>query len=425
MREYELAVMNVKATLFDIVYHEQGLLDILSKMNNDLTPEKVASLTTLYTKQGEDIKKTLDLLAQFDTSMKDILKTSAQIVELTNGGEHVVSDNVSMVGSVSSVEGNVVGDTQQSEVVPVVTGESNETQNIVSTDQKNDGQQVVACSNESVANESPVLAPLAEENNDLNSAVSSLPLASETQTLPEAIMNPTVPITEQSSVIDSTVPVATSGQEAVTQSSTPINEVIQVSSQTSALDDNDEKDNVTSGFVLSPIDDGVLPAPTESQTAMTPEEGVAAANQQLQTVENVKQEIINNSQLTDEAKKNAIEKYTRVTADVVKAILVTKAQYEKLAASRQSQQVLINAKSNNGGESVQENSASLQQPLVTSNMLTSDVQDKQKEMEIMMNQANSLYKEGKTQEAQEIYTRISDMNKAIQSTSPAVELVKK
>ena len=425
MREYELAVMNVKATLFDIVYHEQGLLDILSKMNNDLTPEKVASLTTLYTKQGEDIKKTLDLLAQFDTSMKDILKTSAQIVELTNGGEHVVSDNVSMVGSVSSVEGNVVGDTQQSEVVPVVTGESNETQNIVSTDQKNDGQQVVAGSNESVANESPVLAPLAEENNDLNSAVSSLPLASETQTLPEAIMNPTVPITEQSSVIDSTVPVATSGQEAVTQSSTPINEVIQVSSQTSALDDNDEKDNVTSGFVLSPIDDGVLPAPTESQTAMTPEEGVAAANQQLQTVENVKQEIINNSQLTDEAKKNAIEKYTRVTADVVKAILVTKAQYEKLAASRQSQQVLINAKSNNGGESVQENSASLQQPLVTSNMLTSDVQDKQKEMEIMMNQANSLYKEGKTQEAQEIYTRISDMNKAIQSTSPAVELVKK
>ena len=425
MREYELAVMNVKATLFDIVYHEQGLLDILSKMNNDLTPEKVASLTTLYTKQGEDIKKTLDLLAQFDTSMKDILKTSAQIVELTNGGEHVVSDNVSMVGSVSSVEGNVVGDTQQSEVVPVVTGESNETQNIVSTDQKNDGQQVVAGSNESVANESPVLAPLAEENNDLNSAVSSLPSASESQTLPEAIMNPTVPITEQSSVIDSTVPVATSGQEAVTQSSTPINEVIQVSSQTSALDDNDEKDNVTSGFVLSPIDDGVLPAPTESQTAMTPEEGVAAANQQLQTVENVKQEIINNSQLTDEAKKNAIEKYTRVTADVVKAILVTKAQYEKLAASIQSQQVLINAKSNNGGESVQENSASLQQPLVTSNMLTSDVQDKQKEMEIMMNQANSLYKEGKTQEAQEIYTRISDMNKAIQSTSPAVELVKK
>lgn len=428
MKDYELAVMNVKSILFDLVYREQGLLDIHSKTNNGLSPEAQLSLPTLYTKQQGDIKKVLDLLTQFDVSMKDILKTSEQIVELTKGGNVELADMDVVKSDVAPIENSGVDNIQPAVIADTVVSENKVTQNVENASQSAVEQQVPV---DTSANIEPVLAPLVADDNGVNTAANTMPSTPEVSADSVSI-NPVQPtieenvgqnnaVVQQSAVTDSINPSVTSNPVAVEQTATPVNEVIQVSSQTNALDDNDTQDTVTSGFVLSPIDDGVLPAPIDSQTAMTPEQGISVANQQLQAVQDVKQEIINDPQLTDEEKQKAIDRYTRATADVVKAILVTKAQYEKLAASKQSQQALVSSNQEVVSSSTEKSDAS--------SLLTSDIQDKQKEMEIMMNQANTLYKEGKTQEAQEIYNKISDMNKAIQApaateTAPA-ELVKK
>ena len=54
------------------------------------------------------------------------------------------------------------------------------------------------------------------------------------------------------------------------------------------------------------------------------------------------------------------------------------------------------------------------------------VSDKQKELESLMEQANILYKEGKTEEAQAIYDKVSEMNKGMQgNNSEGVAIVKK
>ena len=93
-------------------------------------------------------------------------------------------------------------------------------------------------------------------------------------------------------------------------------------------------------FVLSPMDEDVAPVPTKEEVQVA-EEGVAAADQQLQAIEGMKNDIISDTSMTDTEKTVSLGKYTRMTADTVRAILVTKAQYEKLLSSRDAQKGLL------------------------------------------------------------------------------------
>ena len=84
---------------------------------------------------------------------------------------------------------------------------------------------------------------------------------------------------------------------------------------------------------------------------------------------------------------NGVMQIRKLSEDRVKAILVNKGQIERLSNSLAQQKGLL------GFEQVQSSS-------------------NQMEIEAMMNRAGQLYREGKKEEAQELYNKISEMNKA-------------
>ena len=51
-------------------------------------------------------------------------------------------------------------------------------------------------------------------------------------------------------------------------------------------------------------------------------------------------------------------------------------------------------------------------------LATTEAVDKQKELQTMIDQANNLYKEGKTQEAQELFDKVGAINKEMQGSAP-------
>lgn len=176
------------------------------------------------------------------------------------------------------------------------------------------------------------------------------------------------------------------------------NVVPNVESVETPVDTND------TGFVLSPIDAGVVAPAQNSEEPIS--QDLVATDQQLQAIENVKQEIVNSPDLSEEDKKEALEKYTRVTENAVKAILVTKVQLEKLAASRAQQKLLIN------GDNLQNVMPTVQN---TQEEQTNVSVPSTNDLQSMIEKANALYKEGKTQEAQALFNQVGEMNKQLQA----------
>ena len=65
-----------------------------------------------------------------------------------------------------------------------------------------------------------------------------------------------------------------------------------------------------------------------------------------------------------------------------------------------------------------------EQTLISNGLLAPTTQDKQKEMQTMIEQANELYKAGKALEAQELFNKVSAMNKELQVVNQGQALVK-
>ena len=263
---------------------------------------------------------------------------------------------------------------------------------------------------------------------------------------------------------------------------------------------SDVNEESSTPFVLSPIDEDVAPAVSEEE-AKKAEETIAAADQQLGAIESVKTDIVQSTELTEEEKTEKLAQYTRISDVAVKAILVTKAQCEKLLASRVSQKALlkptetevstevsdgvvalpdltasegetvvalppvesVTADTNNaetgvvipaiGGEASTTETPAAEIPAVEnsgaaangSEVSASDlvleipgavstetpVENAQNDLQSMIEQANTLYKEGKVAEAQALFEKIGAMNKdnqggsASEVTEDAAVLVKK
>ncbi len=98
----------------------------------------------------------------------------------------------------------------------------------------------------------------------------------------------------------------------------------------------------------------------------------------------------------------SVEKIKKVDVHLPKAILVTKVQNEKLLQSRSNQKQeleKINQRANAVIASVSTTASGQTAPANTS------------QMEAMLEQANRLYQEGKKEEAEQMYQKISEMNK--------------
>ena len=445
---YEKKSLDSLDKVMDAVFYEEGRLAIINKYGASLDDADKVKATELITKQRANLDRLfgvykeqlypvmteIDLVSQEMSSLVDKL-LAAQNISLQQGTEATKVDSPASEPAVeTTAEITAVVDT------PVSTEEA-----AIVADAPVEG--VVATDGAQVVEETPV--PVAVDNASVDVPVDSASVTDET---------------------------AVGGE-------VPANDGAPVDSGTAATEETTE----STEFVLSPIDEDVAPAKEDEKIA---EEGAQVVDQQLQSIDAVKEEIANSPDLTADEKKVELEKYTRVSDAAVKAILVTKAQYEKLLASKASQKALMNPEAkaeatsevggipaivggdapavvlptidNAGGADAPAVSAtpdvdtngvlpvineapasgepvSNETPVPTESagegvvlptivpgdapadvpgLATTEAVDKQKELQTMIDQANNLYKEGKTQEAQELFDKVGAINKEMQGSAP-------
>lgn len=471
---YEKKALGSLDKIIDAIFYEEGRLAIINKYGAALEDADKVKATELITKQRANLDRLfsiykeqldpvmteIDLVSQEMSPLVDKLLAAQKIAQqmvFQQEVEAIKADSVAADAVVEvPVDAAVAGNTEVS------------TEDVsVAADAPAEGVAV------DVASDVAVEAGTVEETPVITPAVDNAPVSEEADS---------VSVTDANAV-DEGAPVG--GEVPVDEGATAVS----------------EESTESTEFVLSPIDEDVAPAKTDD-TAV--EEGAQVVDQQLQSIDAVKEEISNNPDLTQQEKQAELEKYTRVSDAAVKAILVTKAQYEKLLASKASQKALMNPEKKEeaasevggipaivGGDAPAETPVEAQAdapavvlptidnaapadapvapapveadanvggvlPIIESapasdvpvatdapattesaavdgvvlptivpgdvpaevpGLATADAVDKQKELQIMIDQANSLYKEGKTQEAQELFDKVGAINKEMQGTA--------
>lgn len=175
--------------------------------------------------------------------------------------------------------------------------------------------------------------------------------------------------------------------------------------------ENDEVSSVSQDVnisqILSPIDD-VLPANVGDTSVKESEVESTVDGSETSTQKEEKTQ-----QLDDDVENNdivvtvGIIQFVRVSSGAVKAILVTPRQFGNLLNSKGAQKFLFEEWANSNEE----------QEKVENTQANRGIVQQQEAIEKMLNQANLLYKEGKTEEAQKMYDKISEMNNQLRLQS--------
>ena len=173
-----------------------------------------------------------------------------------------------------------------------------------------------------------------------------------------------------------------------------------------------------------------LPEEVSVPTVEAPKEVVASAESTLLTnpvapAVDTPSSVVDNPvevpvEKQEEVKAPEKEVFTKNDANKARALLTSANQIGKLRKSLSTQEALLGARLQLGTPNATFNTntqGTLENQLVQNGLLPEDPEAKKKQMEDMMNQANALYKEGKTTEAQALYDQISSMNKSIQDES--------
>lgn len=331
--------------IIDLIWHEEGRLAIINRYGAYLSDEEKTQATQLITSQKanmdrlftiyrdellplmHDVRKNSDAM----NPLFDKLLASAMIAKQMNGEQNVTeqstvidavrSEAAAMQEGTALVNNADVNASTSTEVPPV------ETTSVVSGE--NNDQAVVAETSEAAIVEGGSEITTGNENPVMIEATGDAQVAGAT------VGDSTVFVPAEGSVA-SEIPVAVSdtpvggSENALGENNPPSSEV--------TLSSVEEESSLP--FVLSPIDSDVAPAVSEDE-AKKAEETVAAADQQLGAIDAVKTDIMASTELTEEEKEEKLEQYTRISDVAVKAILVTKAQCEKLLASRASQKTLL------------------------------------------------------------------------------------
>ena len=354
---YEKKVLDVLDKLVDSIIYEEGRLALINKYGPMLSDEEKVKATELITKQRASLDRLFQIYKnELDPVMLEISETSSLMEPLVE--KLLFADKVARnVAAVQEATGeNSVNSTEENNPLAMATP--------------------VAETPVPVATEAPVVvetpAPVAASE---ETALVETPAPVQTDSVAEVVETPAPVATETETVVETPAPTiapaveeaapVVNGEAVVASTETPASDLVipaagesevheatadaveNAASGAAAPNTVESAAGALSGFVLSPIDEDIAPVPTKEEVKAA-EEGVAAADQQLQAVDLMKTEIESNPNLTEEEKKEELQKYTKITEGAVRAILVTKAQYEKLLASRAAQKALL------GGEKKEE-----------------------------------------------------------------------
>ena len=114
----------------------------------------------------------------------------------------------------------------------------------------------------------------------------------------------------------------------------------------------------------------------------------------------------------EEVQQEPLLTFIKISSDPAKAILTSARQISNLRASYKTQAALLNGRGSIASRNINGVDENVQ-ALVDNGLLKPSPEN----IEEMMNKANQLYKEGKVNEAQEMYDQISMLNKQLQESS--------
>lgn len=216
----------------------------------------------------------------------------------------------------------------------------------------------------------------------------------------EPVSQPLIPIEEEVAKTADVVP--ESPQEMVLPESTPL---IPIEEPAVAVQEAPAAAPVVEEPVstpLIPIQEEPTIAPTEAVVADSPSDAAK-----------VVEEAANPEPVEAVVEEKASDKitYTKVDTNKTRALLTSAKQIGNLRSSRSTQEALLNSRQRSNANN------NLETQLVENGLLPADTDTMKKQVETMMEQANALYKEGKTVEAQAMYDKISELNKQIQENT--------
>lgn len=428
-KKYEAVVKNLKATFFDIILREEAVLNNLESRIADETDESVRrQLSELWGKQNDNLVDTLAHVQALAASMR---KLDSFVKELNMIDEKLVSEIMSEVDSISTNKVNndlednkeiVDNDIQSQPVIDEGDIDIDFDPNF-SIDPNNDEKAFEPIDNEkdeiTENSEEPTLNDVTIDSNEEN--VVDLPQVEkedeEDVELPQVQADSIVPTEDE--VVDNVV-----------------------SPETTI--DNKSMEPLVPTFSDSNVDKNIEEQPSIDAT----DNSVSVENENSQAV-------------VENKRKVTIDKLLRESNDKVKAIIVSNSQYNKLASSFDTQEALVYARGVFSDEIIEASNANLSVyheeekaevpasasaststtiqlpgenqpqlvmnhnsdemelvlPTQTSINVVSNQTQNTHTIEQMLEQANELYKSGRTQDAQVMYEEISRMNQAIQNNN--------
>ena len=216
----------------------------------------------------------------------------------------------------------------------------------------------------------------------------------------EPVSQPLIPIEEE--VVKTADVVPESPQEMVLPESTPLIPIEEpVVAETPVAP--------TAPVVEEPVSTPLIPI--QEEPTIAPIEAVVADSPS--DAAKVVEEAANPEPVEAVVEEKASDKitYTKVDTNKTRALLTSAKQIGNLRSSRSTQEALLNSRQKSNANN------NLETQLVENGLLPADTDTMKKQVETMMEQANALYKEGKTVEAQAMYDKISELNKQIQGNT--------
>ena len=481
-KRYEVALTNIKATLFDIVTQEENKIaklreEMFSPDKSDIQEE----LQALFVQEDSSLREVLSLseqltkaLQQVDSCSRDLKQIEdqklASIVATIHDGAHKEKPKLKKIKPEPVAEDTPVVETATEQVIGDVP--ATEPELIMSYD---DAVSTVPAPQSTPDTQPDVVMEVIDTPEDA-ATTAAPPSTPDTQPdvimevidTPEDATKEGPPATEPELIMTYDDSVSTVKEPASTPDTQPdvVMEVIDTPEDTATTapqsappevvakeevpssapaDETPSKEETipSSGPLLTPIEESapesssVIPviAPATEQTAET---GPLIPPVTEPIVESgplippstagvsdavIIPQIISSDSVLDEAGPSSVVDAPPVIddggslvlhkrgTDDAKVIMISKKQAEKLDASLSTQEAFLSAKGifGNTGD------AGLEQQLVDHGLLApAEESVSPEDIESMMNQANALYSAGKVEEAQEMYNKISELNKKVQ-----------
>ena len=377
-KNYEKAVINIKAILMDIISSENELVqEKENKINEEVDDEIVAKLQAICNKERQSINTLLNSL--------HILVSSLQEIDSYSRDFDIV-ENEKIAKIVADIRTNTVNNINL----------NSEQNNAILEQQENPQVENASQNNEEQKEQVP------EETFVPKSVESTLKQEQDSTNIEE----PVILIKPEEPNIDSEIP------SGIKQSEEPQEE--------QTLPNIEEQINATPEIVAEEpkipesIEEQKIPNPeTVTKNFDEPQQDTTTATVE-QSLSNIEEQQDETSEMTNsEASIQPDQElnFMKLNNNTPRAILTSAKQISNLRQSLATQEALVNSREEIGSININGVEDDVQN-LVSNGLLSPSEEN----IEDMLNEASALYKEGKVEQAQALYEKISELNKKIKDT---------